>query len=291
MKQNKKFAAQLNSGDIIIIFSTQNQSFRSIEGIYKFPQISEELLIDFNSKKKLHADEWYYIDPDETQQKDMFASYYQALDSSGSLNPITIQNYNEIKVLYLIIEEESDSSKKVKKILFSRVFPRYKIEQKKFLRIIENDPTLITQSNSIDITGKIDAFWNGQKLIFKSYSTIKPLFMGIEDFYTIATEQERAQFLNDDFFYFPSGKNMYIGDRNLKNIAYIIREKNIDFSDIKLRKKYKKYAHKYSADINFTNNNQIQIKNNSDLSKAIKVINEHFYTGEVSREMKDAGNI
>ena len=222
MKQNKKFAAQLNSGDIIIIFSTQNQSFRSIEGIYKFPQISEELLIDFNSKKKLHADEWYYIDPDETQQKDMFASYYQALDSSGSLNPITIQNYNEIKVLYLIIEEESDSSKKVKKILFSRVFPRYKIEQKKFLRIIENDPTLITQSNSIDITGKIDAFWNGQKLIFKSYSTIKPLFMGIEDFYTIATEQERAQFLNNDFFYFPSGKNMYIGDRNLKNIAGLI---------------------------------------------------------------------
>lgn len=268
---NKAFLATLWL-ESAIIFQEDNQEFDSISNLFQIPNIDNEVL--FNALSKVENDERFYLELSTDKKQEMLWQYIHAIENSWSINRIQIRDYANIKALYLWEIGENHE-----KILFSKVFPKHKIQSSKYL-VIDGEPTIKTKLNSIDINWEIHAYWNWQKLYFQSYKTISSLFPWISDFYVTATEEEKDNFLNNWFFNIPW--DITIWERNMKKIAFIMREMNIDFSSKTTRTKYKKYAIKYSQIFDFDNDHKVEIKNNADLTNIIQVIQWCFYTSELT---------
>lgn len=270
---SKVFLAALWWWDSVSIFLEWDQAFIEIETIFQFPEIENEILYD--TLRKLENDEWFYIEPDDKET--MLWQYIHAIENTGSTNLIQLRDYLNISCLYLW--EIVDSSEK---ILFSKIFPRQKIRSSNYI-IFDGEPTLETKLNSVDVSWEIHAYWNGTKLYFRSYKTVMSLFPGISQYYVTATEEEKNNFLNSDLF--KVSWNIKVWEKNMKKIAFIMREMNINFSDVNTRLIYKDYAIKYNQILNLSEDNKIIVKWNADLTKAIKIIQGCFWTSEITWEM------
>lgn len=265
----------------VLIFDDDNSSIELVESLFPKPVIENEKVFDANDK--IEDDEFFFIAPSIKQKEEMIWQYLAVMSWSASTNIIKIEDYKNIKALYLIEENEEW----IISITFSKVFPKQKITSANYLSI-EWEPVVKTRLNSIDITGEVHAFWDWEKLFFKHYKTIMGLFPWISDFYITATPKERDDFLNNGFFNLK--KTIKVWDRNMKRIAFILKEKSIDFLDEKIREKYKNYASKYKKSLNFDSENKVDIETNNDLTIAIQVIEEHFYTSEITGEPREAEN-
>lgn len=273
----KKFLATLWEKSVLI-FDENSSSFSWIELLYKKPTIENEK--EFDANLKIEDDEWFFVNLSEEQKNEMLWNYFKTINGSWSTNLITIDDYEKIKALYFIEKNEENIN-----ILFSKVFPKQKIQSSNYL-VIDWEPSLKNRLNSIDVNWNIDAYWNWEKLYFKNYKTIMSLFPWISDFYITATPEQKEKFMNNWFFNLK--KEIKVWERNLKRIAYILKEKNIDFTNNEIREKYKKYSEKYKKDLVFDSYNKIDIEDNSRLTTAIQIIEEHFYMSEITWEPREA---
>lgn len=273
----KKFLATLWEKSVLI-FNQEHSSFSWIEVLYKKPIIDSEK--EFDANLKIEDDEWFYIQLSDEQKEEMLWDYFKSINWSGSTNLISISDYEKIKALYFIEKEDQNIN-----ILFSKVFPKQKIQSSDYI-VIDWDPSLKKRLNSIDINWTINAYWNWEKLYFKNYKTIMSLFPWISDFYITATPEQKDSFLENGFFNIK--KQIKVWERNLKRIAYILKEKNIDFTNNEIREKYKKYSERYEKDLVFDSDNKVDIEDNINLTTAIQVIEEHFYRSEITWEPREA---
>lgn len=278
---SKRICAKLEN-ECVRIFDEQSRWFGDIESLFWYPDVSNQK--EFDANVKLEQDERFFVVLSEKQKNSMLSQYFRLLDNSASTNQIHANQYREIRAIFLISKEDWQQNHS---ILFSKITPTGRIEHKQFILWNAWNPQLKTISHWIDITWKIDSYWNGEKLFFKKYETVRWLFPWIEDFYQTATPEEVESFKNNWFFNFTM-KNSSIWTRNLRRIAYIVREKNIDFSSSETRIKFKRYAETYGITLPFDENNKIKIANNKVLWNAISIIEENYYTSEITREKKVA---
>lgn len=278
---SKKICAKLWD-ECVRIFDEHSANFNEVCALFGYPDVSNTK--EFDANIKLEEDEWFFVVLNDEQKNNMLNQYFRLLVNSASTNQIISEQYREVQAIFLISKDDEQQNYK---ILFSKITPTARIVNKKFILRNNWDPQLKEINGWIDITWKIDAYRDGEKLYFKRYETIRSLFPWIEYFYQTATPEEVTQFKNNWFFNF-SMNDAKIWAWNLKRIAYIVREKRINFSDNEIRKEFKRYAEEYDVSLPFDENNKINIQNNKTLTTAISIIEENYFTAEITKEKKIA---
>ncbi len=287
----KKIIAKLEDGSFRTVFNSDNKGFTSIESSYHTPTFTDEIIFKFDPEKKLENDEWFYVEPSEEQMIKMIDPYISTITNIDSLNPITKNDYQNIRAICLIEKEvvnDNGLENCQERLIISRVYPRFYTIARKILKW-NDGPQFEEQSSSVYFSGYIDAYWIAGKLYFKSYLNIKPIFDGLEDFYRLATEDEKNEFLQKDFFKCED-TNIVIKQRNLRKIASVIN--NINWSEPLTRQKYIKYAEKYpNIGVQITADGKLKIESNQDVTKILSVLEERIYTTPITGEEREAHSI
>lgn len=259
-----------------LLFSDE-QTMDRINAFYSEPEIIHP--VQFSPERKIEDDEWFYIDLSEEDIRTMISPYLEVGRSSADHNIVRTVDYKNIEAVYKITGN---------KIIFSKIKDSYRIANKLVLWLAEQ-PEIKKYEHGIEFNGTVDAYYDGAgKLYFKSYSTIRPLFPGIEKFFRAATDEEKEQFLSNDFFSVNEA-NIKIGIASAKRIAAILDDERIDLSNEETRNKIREYAQRYSeAQINFDENGKLIINNNKDLSCTLKLLSGRYYTSEITGEKMEA---
>lgn len=282
------FIGRMKDGSSAIFFGDSDSSLKTISEMFKFPKIEDCQEREFQIDYALGNDEWFFISLNEDERKEMIDGYLLVASSSADWNKVTPDQYNKLLTLYLIHEKD-----KVKNIIFNRIFDRFCIQSKTIINIDISGPKIKTETNSIEFNHSVDAFWDSvkNKLYFKKYSTIKPLFIGIEKYYRSATKEEVESFLENNFFLVSEAFNKSkLGERALHNIAIILDSKEIDFSDEEVRKSYITYANDFKAFEVSIENDQFKVEKPSDLTKILTVLQERLYVSPVTKEKRVASS-
>ncbi len=278
---------KLKDETIVSIFTESSSELTDIESEFIQPDISNSR--EFQLDYTLDADEWFYIEPSSELHDTMIKPYLNYVDSTVDTNPISGDQYKTLISIYLVSKENISDKYK---ILFNRIFNKYCIIQKKIISFNTSKPELKKESKSVEFTGDVDAYWDGEKLFFKKYSTIKPMFKGIESLYREASSEEVNNFLETDFFVIDEAfKINTIGERARKNIASILDSRQIDFTCARTRKQYNDYAKEYN-ELNFQiqDDGKFKITKAVDLTHIINILQERLYTSPITREKRVAHN-
>jgi len=284
---NTKFIGHLNDQSNVLFWGGAETSITDVEEVFKFPTIGKER--KFETDYSLDSDEWFFIELNKKEKESMIGGYLSVLSSSVDFNTITPKQYDRLIALYLIKEK----SEGVQDIIFNRIFDRYCIQSKILFSFDVSGPKINKVVNAVEFNHSVDAFWNdaNKKLYFRKYSTIKPLFLGIEKYYRSATKDEVSIFLKNDFFSvsddFPATK---LGERALHNIAAILDSNEIDFSDSDVRKSYVNYANDFEAFDVHIEDGKFKVEKPTDLTKILSVLQERLYISPVTKQKRVASN-
>ncbi len=270
----------------------ENPNLNALCEIFIFPEIENER--EFNSTEfDLAPDEWFYVELSDEDKSELIDRYILISESTAGINQIESQQYNSLRGLFLVRTHEDNAVD----IIFNRVFDRNCISNRTLFKFDVSGPVLNTESNVVEFNKSIDAYWEGatKRLYFKKYNVIKPLFIGIDKFYRLATDSEVNSFLGAPFFSvderFNSGS---LGERSRSNIASIIDEEGIDFDDPVVQRKYVKYSKSFPELNVEVKGGKFCIAKSKDLTNIVKVLQELVWVTTVTRKKKvasSAGNL
>jgi len=284
-----KIIARLQDHSFVSIFSQGNPGVASIKNTYHLPEVSDEESISFDPERKLEEDEWFYVEPTEAQKLEIIAPYTNTIGSIDTINPIRAEDYAHIRAICLVEigEGEGEDEGEINLVL-TKVYPRFYTMTKKILKW-EDGPALETQSRTIDFSAKVDAFWKENRLYFKSYMAVKTVFDGLENFYRVATEAEKTDFLGKEFFECED-TSITVKPRNLRKIAAIMDA--ISWDDPEIRSEYIAYANRYpNLGVVITDANKMRIESNKDLTKILNVLEERLYTTPITNQPREANSV
>lgn len=276
----QKILAKLSNWNFVNVFNDNSDWFNSIEWIYSEPDLRNDNTFVFDPDRKLEHDEWFYVEFNTEQKEKAIDWFFSLLSSSVSWNNIDNSDYPEIRAIFLS-KKDWDSEK----IFLTRIFPRYYTMSKKILKW-ETWPALEEQSSSVDFNGNLDAYWDWQKLYFKSYTVIKPVFDWIEDFYRVATEEEKNDFLQKDFFECGDYTSVKVWPRNLRRIASVLGL--INWGDTDVKRKYIDYANEHPLVWVVISNDKMKIDSNKDVSGILSILEERVYKTPITWVEKEA---
>lgn len=226
--------------------------------------------------KATHKNEWFFVELSLQQISEMINPYL----SCRSSNPdkIDLAEFELIKSLFEIVDN---------KILLSTLPKSNKIGEsgKTLLEITDDNKVEVHNSAfAIDLPKNVDAYYDGDKRIyFQKFSKCKSLFKDFDVFYQIASRDEKESFFEIDFFEIGELDPDAINPREAAKIARILDNEDINFNDNTFRQKVVDYADKYpKSGVSVTQNNRLKMHEKSDLSSIIKLLEENFYTSELT---------
>lgn len=256
------------------------ETMARVADIFQAPQIGEPQLVAFRPERTVEADEWFYLELGEEDLAVMIGPYRDSLAHSAGANQLTGEDYQQVESLFM---NTTDGG-----LVFSKITPSLRLEDKKFIGFGTGHPELIQHQRSLEFTGRVDAYWRGDRLYFKNYSTIRPLFSGIEKYFRAASDEEKTAFLAHEFF--AVGKDeIKIGLRAAKRIAAILDDQNIDLNDRAAQHKITAYAERYpQAGIVITPERKLEITTPHQLSSVLSLLSGRYYTSELTGEKMEA---
>jgi hypothetical protein len=279
----KKIVARLADKSFVSIFTEDNPGFQSINEAYNIPHLNEENSFLFDPERKLEEDEWFFIQPTPDQINTILGPFEETIDNIDSINPISSEDYSYIRAICLV-----EKLGELNTLILTKIYPRFFTMSKKLLKW-NDGPSIETQATSVEFTAKVDAFWNDGKLYFKSYSVIQSVFNGLEDFYRIATEDEKNEFISKNFFDCEV-ENLEVRPRNLRKIAAIMD--SINWDDEIIQASYIAYANEYPyLGVQITDENKMKIESNKDLTNILNVLEERLYTTPITRQPREANTV
>lgn len=235
MSIKKRLFALLDDGHFCFIFNDQTHP-QAIKEIEEYFSISDKLnKIQFNVEYDLADTEIFTFSqtPNDPKILPLIKKYTDILANTLNGHEVKECSDNLSKIVCFCFSEKKGDIETIK---FSRVFKKYKLSNKKVLGIFgKGKPEVVEVNNQIEFSGIIDAYWDGQTLIFKKFNNISSLFDGVHQFYREANESEVQQFLTQSWFNLSSDYDANtIHLRSSKKIAQIIDSKKIDFSNPQL---------------------------------------------------------
>lgn len=245
-----------------------------------FPDIAYDNAVVFSPKWKLGEEDVFYLDL--TDDPDVIEQYIINLESTGSCSTISSKYLSSIECIY--VDKKVENNHYIK---FQRVWGRYCFHRPFFSFTDEGDCALSSNQNIVMLNNKTDAYWNGKekRLYFFNYSHIKKLFPGIEKFYR---EAQKADIEKLEKISFLDVKSDNFSNRSRQKIAIMMDE---DIFANKNLETLKEYAENYGKTLPITNENKILIKSNQDLDLLYKVVNELFYTSEITKEKRETNSV
>lgn len=259
-----------------IIFSSKAEIEQT--DFFDIPDIDTGKLYEYNPEMNLEIDEWFYIDLDDEHMQCVEEYIINAADSVN-INPIESSDYSKIIAIYKTFGIDKVS------FVLEKITNSSRITNRRFLNLFGDHPELIMQQSSIIFSGKVDAYFDGEKRIyFKSFSTIRSLFDGIEDYYREATQAEVEEFCACSILRVADHATDKIGIRSLKRIAAIMVDPEINLKDDKFLQKLKTYACKYPESQLQLEDGKIVINNEKDLSAFTMLASGRYYKSELTGE-------
>ena len=245
------------------------------------PNLNE--LHDYDPRYNLEKNEWYKISKEHYNR---YENPFKNLIESRRLNTanysrITVLEYEKIQ--YLCFTSSNH-------FLFQKMMPS-QILKKKWLSISE-EPEFENNKKIIILNEYVDAIVDRQSkdLYFKDIGKIKDLFIGIEELYREATQEEVDLFVNQDFLKLTNGYTAKsIKTKNRKLIALVV-DKIKDFSKIEKKNQLFNYGKEHLQKV-CIEKKQFVIKSESDLKEILYLIDERFYKTTISKEKRLANSV
>ena len=270
-----KIFAKLKTGQHVIVY--ENPDAEVLKNIYKIPNVKLAIPFEIDSRS-LAENEWYFITPTEERKEEMLSEYVS--EGTGTmLDPMHPEHYKEIRVMYVATGTDK---------LFTKIGTRHMSQAQKQIAFSEKEKSqIIEQSNAILITGEVDAYWDGTRLYFKKFPTVRSLFPGIQKVFREMTEQKTNEFLSSPLFELKEEMSSdFISLKNRRLINTLVESKTIDFNDPEAYEKYVEYAKQYNLDLEIEND-KIALIDNSDINKVLGLFSEIFYTSEINKEKRE----
>lgn len=243
-----------------------------IEDILKvFPEISFENPQAFDGKWKKDENEIYYINLKD--DLDIIQKFKDILDSSSDVNVIDKEHFPNLSFLF--------TGDKDYNIKFQRIYNKY-FFKKSFLNFSDSSVCQINENQElITLTGKVDIYWNDaeKRLYFHDFRIAKSILPEIDKFYRTASDIEINKFSQIDIL--DVSQNDY-GSRARQKIASMLDD-NI-FKD-KTVDELREYAEKYNKSLNIVDG-KIKLENNKDIELMYQVVNQLFYTTDLTNEKR-----
>ncbi len=269
----KKLFGKLKNGQQVVVFDDTNTD--KLKDIYKIPNVKGAIPFEIDTRK-LAEGEWYFVIPTEEQKESMLGEYVSE-SSDAACNVMHPDYYREISVVYVAFGAEK---------IFTKVGLKNILRTQKYITF-DDKSNFVEQANSLMLTGEIDAYWDGTRLFFKRFASIRSLFPGIQKMYKEITEKETNEFLSSPLFELKEEMSSdFISLANRKKIASIIDGKSVDLADTDLHRKYIAYAEEYNLDLEIKEG-KIALIDNTDIGKVIDLLGEKFYTTEINGEKRE----
>lgn len=249
------------------------------------PELSEPEITNpkkYDPEVHLEDDEWFFIEIDSAHEK-MVHEYSCFFSNTAGLNDISKDEFSNIDVIFKQLQKG--------KIVFQKITASKRLIDKSILKWAEKrkkaNRTAI--ENGIEIKKSIDALFDGtDKLYFRSFRTIKNMFSGIEDYYRVATEQELSEF--KELSIISCNDKLKVGTNNLKMLALLSNDEDIDLTDNKFYNKLLGEYVKYPNQDFQIANNQFVINTNKQLTSFLKLALGRLYTNPMTEHKMEASS-
>lgn len=238
-------------------------------------------LVQFSPAHNLDEDSWFVID-DFSTQRFFINKLGESLDSKN-FNDMDRGQFQDINCL-LSIQNGS--------VYFQKVTPSSFIK-KKFLKLGEAVEVETGQSRIV-IKEQPDAIFlkNEDKLLFREIATVSSIFVGIDQLYKEATQQDVRNFLHQEFLVLDNNFNANsVSKPNRKRLALAMdtmaRMSQGQKDDLV------KYIHEYCGDkVTLTDDGkQLSVSSDIQLKFILYGIEERFYTTHHGKEKRLANSV
>lgn len=238
-------------------------------------------VIEFQPSHSLDEGQWFYID--EFMNKPYCIEILKR-KKINSMDYLEINKANPEKIAYLIAYQNEND------FYFQRVFPSRILKNKKFVHI-EDDVEINNMHNAIVINDIPDAIYkkDDNRLYFRKFETIAPIFKGIDELYREATDSEVDKFLNFDFINLQEKYSTEkVKKANRKRVA-LAMESLKGYTD-EQKSTIFNYTNDYFPDLKY-NGTSFEIGSEEDLKNLLYGIEQRLYTTVATREKRCASSV
>lgn len=254
---------------------------QSADGLLALPDISNALPFAPLEKEKTHA--WYYLILDLATKNKLISPYVQST-YDAEIPTIDTAEYNQVAAVY----HAQNNSLFIKRIASSG---RIGESEKTYISLGEEPSKLIQPSFAIDISGTVDAYFNGadSRLYFQKLSRIRQLFKGVDFIALEETQEEKAKFFDNDFLSVGELNTDFVSAQDVKRIAALLENPRLDLEDSETQQKIRQYVNAYpSSGGGIDNEGRLIVHSKKDLKAALDLLEQRFFTSELTGEKMQA---
>lgn len=236
----------------------------------------------YNDEYKLQDEEWFVLE--NFSEKNYCPTLLINQFTAANYAALPTEKYSSIQYIVSVQNEAT-------LFLFQKVTQSAIYERKRWLSF-SHQASLIEENNMVVIKEIPDAIYNKNedKMYFKQLNSITSVFVGIDELYREATTEEVQNFLGLNILNI--NQNFTIDKVKTANRKRIkaAQETYSNFTDDQ-KALIPEYAVKYCNDIYDIENKRFNISSDEELTKALNILNQRYYTTEIGEEKRLANSV
>lgn len=262
-----------------VILFNEDQVDETLDGLFNPPGLANSIEYDCYGPQSLD-NEIFHVDLSINQWlkiQDVYETDNEK--ASGLPNSGYADQYVNIDVMYRV----TDSS-----ISFKKIRPSQIALQQGSLQWGDR-PVFEAPSEKVLVDPPVDLYIkkSSRRAYFKSFRNAARVARVLNEFFEETAQQHAEEALAFDIFNISEFDVAEVGPKNLKRLARIKGDLNIDLADAGTVARINRYADKYERLDVFTDN-RIKITSNAQLTEALDVISGAFYENEITGNIMKA---
>ena len=288
--KNQQFRKLLDRTDDIEKFKNSNQQLF----IYPINEDIESINFLDNPSYKLDNNQFFYISYDDdnidpqikVKIQESIDNIYNITDQTATISNISKTELSSVLWIcsYLVNEHEQTIMN------LQHITKAKYVENTHFLSCINDHVIYQEESNRLEVYNRVDICINqaDHKIYFKSFAHLKNIHSEFTELYKEASKEQQSLFIDkiNNSEIFNIDLTIKIEPSNLKHIRFLI-EQNFEIENPRLMEYINRYQNVVTLE---KDNDKYQVKKNKDITVLIKVLNEAFYTGELTGKQRESNS-